>query len=338
MRAPAFADVVGHARARATLEAMWREGRVPQALLLCGPRGSGRCTLAQRFAALLLGGDREGCVETGTAAAERIRHGLHPDVLLIEREEGRRQLSMDAVRALREEFALKPQEASRRVAILADADRLSAETGNALLKLLEEPPPTSHLILTVHSEAALMPTLLSRCVRLHLEPLPREELELFLNARGFSGRDAALAAAAAEGAPGRALALAEAGFSTVLMPAAVALLRSGNEPLATAAELFKVLDSEREKKNLESTRERMRGLLEALQFLCGVAERGSVGLGLQGFSEEELSALPLDDLNAGRRELVLAAHARLDANVAPLLVLEELNFELRELVGAVPGS
>ncbi len=338
MRAPAFADVVGHARARATLEAMWREGRVPQALLLCGPRGSGRRTLAQRFAALLLGGDREGCVEVGTTASERIRHGLHPDVLLIEREEGRRQLSMDAVRALREEFSLKPQEAARRVAILADADRLSLETGNALLKLLEEPPPTSHLILTVHSEAALMPTLLSRCVRLHLEPLPREELEHFLHARGYAGRDAALAAAASDGAPGRALALAEAGFASVLLPAAVALLQPGPTPLATAAELFKALDSEREKKNLESTRERMRGLLEALQFLCGVAERGSVGIAAEGFSGEDMAALPLDDVNAARRELVLAAHVRLDANVAPLLVLEELQFELLELVGPVPGS
>lgn len=335
LRASAFHDVVGHAQAVATLEAMHREGRAPQALLISGPRGSGRRTIAQRFALMLLLGDSAGTVARNNPTRERILHGIHPDVLLVEREEGRRQLSMDAVRSLRDEFALKPQEAARRVAILPDADRLSSETGNALLKLLEEPPRTSHLVLTAGSETTLMPTLLSRCVRLRLDPLPQAELMHFLQQRGFAGSEAALAAAAANGAPGKALALASSGFATLLVPAAATVLSTPTEPFGLAARLFEVLDQDREKKNLEATRERVRGLLEALLFLSSLAERKSSGSSVPQLAAEVEAALPCDGLNGLRLERMLAAHARIDANVAPQLVLEELILDLQALLGPV---
>ena len=103
--------------------------------------------------------------------------------------------------------ALAPHEASRKVFILDDADRMTLPTAQALLKTLEEPPPRTHLVLIIANPRALPPTLLSRCQRVRFGPLPTEDAARLLEARGVPPEASQLLARLAQGRPGLALGL-----------------------------------------------------------------------------------------------------------------------------------
>jgi DNA polymerase-3 subunit delta' len=122
-----------------------------------------------------------------------------------------RGLYLGVVQSLRRKARMAPTMGGVQVFVLADAELLvpqesSPEAANALLKLLEEPPPRTHLILTSSEPGRLLPTIRSRSVPLHLSPLPRDRVEAFLRThRELDGETARWAADLAQGAIGRAL-------------------------------------------------------------------------------------------------------------------------------------
>ncbi len=140
----------------------------------------------------------------------RIKKDEHPDVRVL-RPEGRGgQLRAEGVRDAIADVSFRPFEGRRRVIILADAERMNPTTANTLLKTLEEPPSWATLILVTANEAALLPTVLSRCQIFRFSPLAPEELETLLRSRhGIDPDRAALLAAVAGGGIARALELAE---------------------------------------------------------------------------------------------------------------------------------
>jgi DNA polymerase-3 subunit delta' len=132
--------------------------------------------LASRFAeALLCPNDPEGCGVC--SSCDRARRGLHPDLLRagLDREAGNKEVKVEAIRELCGALQLKASEGGRKVALLADADRLSASAQNALLKTLEEPPPGTVLILACEAEERLLTTVRSRCSRIGLQSPARGE-------------------------------------------------------------------------------------------------------------------------------------------------------------------
>ena len=319
MRTDPLARVQGHTEGCALLRSMLLRGRVPNGILITGPVGCGRRTLALAFAEALLFGDAQGLVDAAEQGVRRLRQGAHPDLVLVEREGAKRQLGIDSVRALRSEFGMKPLEASRRVGLVVDADRLTEEAGNALLKLLEEPPAGSHLVLTAPGQGALMETLLSRCVRVRLGPVDSATVLQFLARAGVTGPTAALCTLAAEGAPGRALELAQSGFVEQL-PAAAKLLQCEAAPFTTALALHAAL--EEDKKQLEETRERVRQLLRAALFLLRLRRRALEGLPWPVELSPELALESIDATSADRRSgQLLQALQLIDTNVAPPQVL-----------------
>src|SRR4030088_1864502 len=84
------------------------------------------------------------------------------------------------MRELEREANFRPFEGAARVFIVEDADNMNDQASNALLKTLEEPPPTSHLILTTSNPTALLPTIRSRCQTIRFAPIPRAAIESFL--------------------------------------------------------------------------------------------------------------------------------------------------------------
>jgi DNA polymerase-3 subunit delta' len=179
----------GHEKAINTLKRGFGEGRVAHSFLIAGPAQIGKMTLALDLARMVnCIGHETPCGECGQC--RRIDAGLHPDVHVIgigeqKGREGRSRVSIgiDQVRELQKEASLKPYEGRHRVFIIDGAELLSEEASNSLLKTLEEPPDQVIFVLLASEPDGLLSTILSRCQRLDLKPLPLSQLTEALQKR-----------------------------------------------------------------------------------------------------------------------------------------------------------
>ncbi len=208
----------GHPAALAAIGSMIR-GNGPGAVLLVGPDGIGKTTLATDLAAGLLctEADRAGR-PCGTCRACRLAFaGTHPDLHRLGPEGPGRQVviggpgsKVRGVRDLISELSLLPVEGSARVAIIEAAHRLNEDAQAALLKTLEEPPSGTTIVLCAAAEEPLLPTVRSRSARLRLGPVGTREIEAILADRGAADPPtAARIARFVDGRPGLALAWAQ---------------------------------------------------------------------------------------------------------------------------------
>jgi DNA polymerase-3 subunit delta' len=201
----------GHEAALAVVTRAVRSQRPPHALLLVGPRGVGKTTLALDLAAglLCLADDptMRPCREC--SACRKVAADGHPDLHLLQPEGAGEQIRLGQVQQLATDLALTAMEGRFRVAVITAAQRLNLDAQNALLKTLEEPGPSTCLILCADDAAPLLPTVLSRAARLRLAPPPVEALTRRLIDHDLAAPAQARALAiAAGGCPGLALRLA----------------------------------------------------------------------------------------------------------------------------------
>lgn len=200
-------EFLGNRGVKAQLRGLIDGGRLPHALLLEGPRGSGRRTLARLVAAAAVCGAAQGRPCGVCPACHKALSGIHPDIEMLGEEEGR-SFKIEAVRDLRDRAYVRPNEAPRRVMILAGADAMTVPAQNAILKILEEPPATLLFILTCENRALLLPTVRSRTLTLTLHGVEEAEGLPFLKARLPQAQESSLKKALAlyDGCLGRALA------------------------------------------------------------------------------------------------------------------------------------
>ncbi len=209
----------GQPAAVAAIARMASTDAIPHALLLAGPPGSGKTTLALDLAAALLceaadATDRP-CRSCGSC--RRVDHGNHPDLHRLAPSGAGRQIRIGeraapepgTVRSLTRELALASMEGAWRIAVVEDAERMNEDAQNALLKLLEEPPPRTALVLCAGDEEALLPTVRSRCVKVRLGPVPAGEIAAMLEDENLADASGAAGLARlSRGRPGLARALA----------------------------------------------------------------------------------------------------------------------------------
>ena len=208
-----FKDVIGHRRLVGLLARSIHRASLPPSLIFAGPSGIGKRLTAIAAAQALnstapAAPAGEGGLETDAcgvcAACTRIARGVHPDVLVVEPGDTG-AIKIEQVRDIVDRAAYRPFEGRRRVVIVDEADALVAPAQNALLKTLEEPPPSSVFILVTSRPDVLLPTVRSRCPRLRFRPLGQADLAAALVARGFAEAEARAVAATADGSLGRAL-------------------------------------------------------------------------------------------------------------------------------------
>jgi DNA polymerase-3 subunit delta' len=198
-------------------------GRVPGALLFVGEDGVGKKRFALELAKALnchapVGVEAcdhcSSCVRISQSKfpeytedrdnKEKLFRSDHPDVALA--RPYNRILRIGAMRELEQEANFRPFEGRARVFIIEEANRLNEASSNALLKTLEEPPRTSHLVLITSRPAQLLPTIRSRCQMVRFAPLAPKEIEAhLLKGKQVSPADASLLATIARGSIGRAL-------------------------------------------------------------------------------------------------------------------------------------
>ena len=191
-------DTIAGSRAALGIAKQLAFDAAPHAWLLLGPSGSGKRPLSVAMAAALNCPEEPGvgCGRCSTCL-RTLRH-QHPDVHHILPEGP--LIPVDVIREIVvPEAARSPFEASRKVFIVEEADRMNPPAQNALLKTLEEPQPDTTFILISEHEEELLPTIHSRCVVMRLEPIARDELTTLLTNDGASALDADVAARAADG-------------------------------------------------------------------------------------------------------------------------------------------
>lgn len=207
-----FDKLPGNPASKEILRQMLRKNRVPHSLLFAGTEGIGKRLLALELAKSLVclnPQELEACddclsckraenfvfpnAEAKKEEFQKVFFSEHIDIGMI--IPYRKNILVEAVRDLEREANFRPYEAQARIFIIDDADKMNDAASNALLKTLEEPPPTSYIFLISSRPDALLQTIRSRCQMLRFAPVPTKEIENYLiSTRKFSPLEAALVA------------------------------------------------------------------------------------------------------------------------------------------------
>ncbi len=179
-------DTIGQSKAAALLDNAIKRSTLAHAYLFTGPAHVGKAKLALELAqAVNCTGAEPPCGQCDSC--RRIAEGKHADVIVIGKssqagtsDKQRTKISIDEVRELEHSASLSPYEGKYRVYIVDGAEDLSGEAANCFLKTLEEPPPNVIIVLLATEAEKLLPTIVSRCQKIELKPIPLKDIEHFL--------------------------------------------------------------------------------------------------------------------------------------------------------------
>jgi len=320
--------IVGQDKAVDQFASAWATRKLHHAWLLAGPKGVGKASFAEAAARRVLAdaagppSDLPGIdTDDKHSMVKLIEAGSHPDMRWLRRVENEktgnlaRNISVDQVRGLSDLFDLSPAMSDWRVAVIDAVDELEASGANALLKMLEEPPPNSLFFLVSHAPGRLLPTIRSRCRRLDFQPLDDDAMTSVLESRApeISANEREKIIAMSFGSAGRALAFAELSLAK-LEDAALAILRQGDPTNARRSDLAQELGKR------------------------GAAERYAAFLDLA----PSLIAREARKLDGPRRDRALDAYAKAReiAAIAPRLSLDPAAtaFQIGGILASVPDQ
>lgn len=201
-------EVLGHQQNKEFLQKLLKPGSRPHALLFYGMGGIGKKMLALHFAKTFLckSTSKKPCGICESCRLMDIENNsfAHPDFYLLTAEEAGKDIKIEQVKEMAKQAAFAPVLSEHKVCIIDDAGQMTAEAANSLLKLLEEPPPGWLFILITQQAERLLPTVLSRVVRLRFDAPDSSAVRQILKAKGITQNIQVLAALAG-GSPGRAL-------------------------------------------------------------------------------------------------------------------------------------
>ena len=311
------------------------DNRLPHALLFHGPVGVGKATCAGILAQALncsAGGFKDAC---GTCAScRKVSRGLHPDIIWVAPEGKGGQIKIEKIRKeIIGKVGFRPHEGRRRIVMIDDAHRLNAHSQNSLLKTLEEPPPSSLIVLVTPAPESLLPTVRSRCQPLRFRALAPEVLQRHLEeVHDMAGNEARLRAVLVSGSVGRALDLdlvSHLERRTVAEESIQDAIRGGAALLASAEILLAAGVGDRKVEQAASAMTSVRDILRDLLVLSSGGNRDLLvnsdrGSDWQGWANELDTDGILEALDAVQR-----ADDRLHGPVQPnvRLVIEQALIE-----------
>ncbi len=311
-----------------------REERVSHAYLVVGPQQVGKMVMALELArALNCEGPEKAC--GACPHCEKVTGGTHPDVQvigLVKDQKGdrlRKEIGIDQVRALQHDAGLHPYWGRYRVFIVDEAQRLSTEAANCLLKTLEEPPPACIIILLATDDRTLPQTVSSRCRRVQLRPLSRATVEAALLEQGSGPEEARLLARLSRGRMGWALEARKNGqLGGVRADALEDLNRamSGNlrDRFRLAEEMASIYYRDREA--LDRKLQVWLGWWRDLLLIKGNFSQGITNVDQEKALLDRATGLSLKDISSYIKSIISTLEV-LDRNVNPRMALEALMIE-----------
>ena len=220
-----FQDIIGQEHMTGHLQNAIRMGKVSHAYIIQGEAGSGKKLLADTFATTLQ--CEEGGIEPcgHCQSCKQAVSGNHPDIRRVTHEKA--TIGVDDVRLqLNNDILVKPYSRPYKVYIIDEAEKMTEQAQNAMLKTIEEPPEYAVIILLTVNAKLLLPTILSRCILLNVRPVARGQVTKLLTERhGIAGFMAEVAADFADGVPGKAIAYAQSGEFVDLKDEVIKVLR-----------------------------------------------------------------------------------------------------------------
>ncbi|WP_313259809.1 DNA polymerase III subunit delta' [Lacrimispora sp.] len=203
---PGFKDIIGHERIKEHLQKAIESNHVSHAYILTGEAGMGRKSLANAFAMTLLceKGKNEPCMQCH--ACKQVMSGNHPDLIYLTHEKPG-SIGVDDIREqIHDTIMIRPYSSYYKIYIVDEAEKMTVQAQNALLKTIEEPPAYAVIMLLTTNQEAFLPTILSRCVQLKLKPLQDSVVKSYLTGSfGMAESKAEIYAAFARGNLGRAI-------------------------------------------------------------------------------------------------------------------------------------
>lgn len=204
-----FQDIIGHEQIKEHFIKAIKAHQVSHAYILAGEAGMGRKSLANAFALTLLceKGRIEPCMECH--ACKQVLSGSHPDLIYVGHEKPG-SIGVDDIRKqINDTIMVRPYSSLYKIYIVDEAEKMTVQAQNALLKTIEEPPFYAVIILLTTNQEAFLPTILSRCIQLKLKPLRDSVVKGYLTDQmQIEEADADVYAAFARGNLGKAITIA----------------------------------------------------------------------------------------------------------------------------------
>jgi DNA polymerase-3 subunit delta' len=279
----AFKDITGNDGVKRILQRALKHKKLPNSILFSGPEGIGKAEVALVVAKAL------NCLKRSSDACEECAHCRainrrnFPDVMVL--SPAKDVLKIEQMRFLKEMAHMKPMAGRKRVFVILEAEKMNEEASNSLLKVLEEPPPFSQIILITPNPYRIIPTIKSRCQVFQFSPIPKQEIRKVLVAKGVKPEKARILAQRVDGNLKKALSLEWDEVQVQRKQAwqvFLALLRREK-----ASPLLRQLSASR-----NSVKEELENMLEILSSFCRdvvlVKEEGDAGFLMNPDFEEDL--------------------------------------------------
>ena len=235
-----FNEVVGHKDVVGYFQTAIKSGKISHAYILNGEKGSGKHVLARTFAAALnCEGEERPCGECHSCRQAESKN--HPDIVEVTHDKPN-SIGVEDIRTqLVDDVTIRPYSSPYKVYIVSDAEKMTPQAQNALLKTIEEPPKYVVILLLTTNASALLPTILSRCVMLNTKPIPDAEVREYLMEHvQIPDYQADICVAFAQGNIGKAVRLASSEDFSLIKSSAMRLIRNlGNMQISELIDYVK---------------------------------------------------------------------------------------------------